>query len=309
MKHKYEEVNGKLKLTEDGLRYIKMQNSIFKSSGYCEYAQDDLDRVTELLKDEETLILPRTPEVLSGFILWINTAVEQRGFTKDLIMKKNRNISEYFDPATVQLVTSAFIHSDTRVALLRVKECYAYPEDTLTMVQGHIDCGIEGFDDFMTNNVVDMDNSVESLLNFLSIAANNVQKEISEELKYIDEDGNQNITFIPMYMAIDKNKMDVVYTPYTDSLAAHIGLVFDIEMCDEHLDYLTVNEPEKHKGVEIIEIADLYQHIHELDPWIIEYIATSKNPAFREFYKDSIFDVEENALYEEDEEESSDVEE
>ena len=281
-------------LNTEELRYLKMQNWIFGSSGINPYDGEEVyneSGIKERLKDEEVLIIPKDTSVISGFIKWLYTGVEQEGFTRDMIMKKNRNISEYFDPGALQITTSAFIHSKERVALLRVKECYAYAENTLTMIQGHVDTSVPGMDDFIVGSVMQMSDPIEALNNFRTVLRENMKKEMEEELTYV-EDENFNASYVDMYMDINNKNIDVVYAPYSDSLRCHIGVVFDVSVADDRLECLQVNEPDKHYGVELIYLDELHKHIHELDPWIIEYIATCKNDKFRKMYSEKVFDRE-----------------
>lgn len=271
------------KLTSNQLRYLKMQNRIFTLSGVNPYEGGfDESGIMDYIKDEEVLVLPRDPHVLSSFAKWLYTGILPEGFTLTSFMVKNRKLAEYFDDSVVQFTAAAFIHSDTRVALLNVKEHYAYADHTLTMIQGHVSANNE-FTEALKAGVIENDDHLDAAIQFNDLIKQNALREIHEEVKLTTEDN--------ILDWISVGKCNVVYYPVSDGLSTHIGVIYDVEMPDEMLSNLTVNEPDKHYSVDILNIKDLYKEIDRLDPWIVAYIATGRDSLFRDVYKEKVFDI------------------
>jgi len=271
-------------LTSDELKYLKMQNRLFHFGGYNPYSDKSLEEygLTDAVKDEEVLVIASGQEAVTGFIGWMKTGADQKGFTRDMIMKKNRQICEYFDNSVIQITTSAFIHTDSNVLLLDVFEHYAYAEHTLTMVQGHVDCSVEGLDESM-KYVVESEDSFDARVAFGDILKNNVIKEINEELMVKDSDEKPSDL-------MDIGGITVLYTPFTDGLTTHIGVVFDVSVTEYNMKRLRAREHDKHYCAWPYYIEELFKEIDNLDPWVYTYMATCKSNEFREAYATPVFE-------------------
>lgn len=199
----------------------------------------------------------------------------------------NRAEDEYYSTG-VQAVAAACIHDDTTVLMLRLNQdsrTDGYRKGTLTYPQGHCTHTRE----VLKRAIITDGKRILKLTPFMDILRDNAYREVSEELKTVDDYAGYSFwSEVSDKIRYAHPQRDVfpVYIDKPGSLSSHIGFIFDVTfqgniLREKYAPVITSREPDKHEVV-LVDMNGLLQSVDRADqicPWVA--YSFSKIPFYR----------------------------